>query len=65
MGEEESMQFGDYEVCNLSESSESSYIVRELLLTHIAVSFFVNGLTFLNSYSATAKCRYFSFLIIV
>ncbi|XP_065678675.1 tyrosine-protein phosphatase non-receptor type 2 isoform X3 [Hydra vulgaris] len=36
--EEESIKYGDYDVCTLSESFETSYILREFLLTHLPSS---------------------------
>ncbi|XP_065676765.1 tyrosine-protein phosphatase non-receptor type 1-like isoform X1 [Hydra vulgaris] len=36
--EEESIKYGDYDICTLSESFETSYILREFLLTHLPSS---------------------------
>ena len=37
MGEDEVIEYGDYTVKNLSERSESAYVVRDLQLEHTPV----------------------------
>lgn len=39
MGEDEVHEYGDYSIRNLAERAEDAYVVRDLVLQHVPVSY--------------------------